>query len=119
MNRQISGPRRSWMRRTQAPSGQAAAVFASRHGLRPKTLVWWRWRLRQAEGKVSSRAQRKSVQPVRVQVQDEASGRGSAREDDVAWELVAPTGHVLRVLGDGAQLLRTALTAVTRGGRLP
>ena len=106
---------REWER-----SGQAAGVFASRHGLRSRTLVWWRWRLRRA-GKEATRpaTKRKSVQLVRVQVQDTASERGSAREDDVAWELVAPSGHVLRVFGDGAQLLRTALTAVTRGRRLP
>jgi hypothetical protein len=64
-------------------------------------------------------AKRESVQLVRVQVQDEATVRGAAREGVIAWELVAPSGHVLRVYDDDAELLRAALMVVAHGGRLP
>jgi hypothetical protein len=105
---------REWER-----SGQPAGVFAATHGLRPKTLVGWRWRLRQAVGEVARRAKPESVQLLRVQLQDEAIGQGAVSEGDVAWELAAPSGHVLRVYNRDAELLRAALTMGAHAGRLP
>ena len=32
----------------QAASGQSTAEFALSHGVNPRTLSWWRWRLRKA-----------------------------------------------------------------------
>jgi hypothetical protein len=94
-------------------------VFAATHGLRPKSLVWWRWRLKQSMGEVTRRAKPESVQLVRVQVQDEASADEAVSEGGVAWELAAPNGHVLRVYSRDAELLRAALMVVARAGRLP
>lgn len=97
-------------------SGQAAGEFAAARGLRPRTLVWWRWRLRRGR-KASNAARPGSVQLVRVQVRDEGRAEATALGGDVAWELVAPTGHVLRVYGREAELLREALAALMGVGR--
>ena len=105
---------REWKR-----SGQTAAQFASTHGLRPQTLMWWRWRLGRSVRKATKPAAPRSVQLVRVQVEESSGAEGVAKtESDVAWELLAPSGHVLRVYGRGAQLLGEALAAIMgRGGR--
>ena len=105
---------REWKR-----SGQTAAQFASTYGLRPQTLMWWRWRLGRSVRKATKPAAPRSVKLVRVQVQDSSSAEGAAKtESDVAWELLAPSGHVLRVYGREAQLLGEALAAIMgRGGR--
>ena len=105
---------REWER-----SGQTAAQFGSTHGLRPQRLMWWRWRLGRSARKATKPAAPRSVQLVRVQVQESSSAQGAAKtESEVAWELLAPSGHVLRVYGRGTQLLGEALAAIMgRGGR--
>jgi transposase len=105
---------REWKR-----SGQTAGQFASTYGLRPQTLMWWRWRLRGSVRKPTTAAAARSVQLVRVQVEESGGAPGAAKtESDVAWELLAPSGHVLRVYGREAQLLGEALAAIMgRGGR--
>lgn len=105
---------REWKR-----SGQTAAQFASTYGLRPQALMWWRWRLGRSVRKPTTPAAARSVQLVRVQVEESGGAQGAAKtESDVAWELVAPSGHVLRVYGREAQLLGEALAAIMgRGGR--
>lgn len=102
-------------------SGQAAGEFAAARGLRPRTLVWWRWRLRrERKAPPKSKAARPgSVQLVRVQVQDEGRAEATALGGEVAWELVAPSGHLLRVYGRGSEWLCEALAAVMGGGRRP
>ncbi|MBN2823338.1 MAG: hypothetical protein JXR33_09145 [Coriobacteriia bacterium] len=97
-------------------SGQAAGEFAAARGLRPRTLVWWRWRLRRGR-KASNAARRGSVQLVRVQVQDDRAAEASTGDGELAWEVVAPTGHVLRVYGREAELVREALAALMGVGR--
>ena len=49
----------------EVESGESVVDVARRHGVRPKTLAWWRWHLRR--GKVA-RSATKAVQmlPVRV-----------------------------------------------------
>ena len=103
---------REWER-----SGQAAAQFASMHGLRPQRLVWWRWRLGRSGRKAKRTGAARSVRLVRVQVQEGNNAEGAAKtENDVTWELVAPSGHVLRVYGQQTQLLSEALAAVVGAG---
>lgn len=72
----------------EAESGDSIADVARRHGIRPKTLAWWRWRLRR--GKVA-RSATKAVQMVPVRV------RTAARPtvDDVVEVLVR--GALVRV----------------------
>lgn len=98
-------------------SGQAAGEFAAARGLRARTLVWWRWRLRRCGRKASKRETPGSVQLVRVEVGDDRAAEASMADGNVAWELVGPSGHVLRVYGREAELLREALAALMGVGR--
>jgi hypothetical protein len=98
-------------------SGQTTAAFARARGIRVDTLKWWRWRL-QREGKRAATKRRiprvklVAVQPAR----DVAPPDGDERTP--TWELVAPTGHVLRVYDRGGlDVLKAALTAVARTRR--
>jgi transposase-like protein len=47
------GDWRSWVEEL-ARSGESVREFAARHGLKPGTLSYWRWKLRQAEQARSS-----------------------------------------------------------------
>jgi hypothetical protein len=93
---------RQWQR-----SEQPAREFGDAHGIRPDTLVWWKWRLG-TEAKVHEPTPRL----VPVQVVDsvvEATGAGD-------WELTSGTGVRLRVRGrlSGSDL-RIVLDALTSG----
>jgi hypothetical protein len=96
-------------------SGQTVKAFASARGIRPDTLKWWQWRLRR-----EARLRTKKSEPTRVKLlaiaPDEPSHEGATQTP--VWEVVAPTGHVLRVYGrDGSDTLETALAAVTGNER--
>ena len=105
---------REWER-----SGQTAERFSARRGLRPSTLVWWRWRLRQAAAGARTPTG-KGVELVPVRVVAESGGDPAAAEGSPAWELEAPSGHVLRVYEPtGVDVLREALAVVARGRRRP
>ncbi|MEB2314348.1 MAG: hypothetical protein OZ928_21100 [Polyangiaceae bacterium] len=103
---------RAWER-----SGRTAAQFAEPRGLSPRTLVWWKWRL--AHDRTPVTAARTAVQLVPVRIEDEhGDGAGASADPDLAWELAAPSGHVLRVYERGSvQVLREALAIVERCGR--
>src|SRR5262245_48386192 len=47
-------------------SGQGIAQFCARRGLAPRTVQWWRWKLRRAEAMVSSSAASIRLVPVDV-----------------------------------------------------
>jgi transposase-like protein len=72
----------------EVESGGSIAEVARRHGVRPRTLTWWRWRLRR--GKVA-RSATKAVQMVPVRVREVAR----PAVDDVVEVLVR--GAVVRV----------------------
>lgn len=65
----------TWQRRVTRwkASGETAAVFAAREGVRPNTLLWWSWRLKR---KVSSTAAPPPVRMVQL-VRTPSSPRGS------------------------------------------
>jgi hypothetical protein len=113
-------PRRSakeWKRlvREWERSGLTAGAFASKRGLRRDTLVWWRWRLRRAEKPKVAKPTAVQLVPVEFEPDPALVERSRA---EVAWEIAAPSGHVLRVYKRGAlPMLREALNMVARGGR--
>jgi transposase-like protein len=72
----------------EAESGGTIADVARRHGVRPRTLTWWRWQLRR--GKVA-RSATKAVQMVPVRVREVVR----PAVDDVVEVLVR--GAVVRV----------------------
>ena len=104
---------REWQR-----SGRSAAAFAAARGLCVGTLMWWRSRLRKrGRARPATRTQR-ALQLVPVRIESDAQDEPGAAEPSVAWELAAPTGHVLRVVERGAApVLREALVAIARDGR--
>ena len=80
--------------------------------------MWWRWRLKQEAGpaqkpkKAPIAPPSASVRLVPVQLE---TARGDGQE--LAWELVAPSGHVLRVYErGGVGVLREALALVAQSG---
>jgi hypothetical protein len=103
-------------------SGETAASFAAKRGIRKDTFVWWRWRLGRAI-RVLNPATEKRKRGTRVQlvaVEPVSEGRSAADcgSEALAWELVSPSGHILRVYQrDGLDVLRAALAAVARGRR--
>jgi transposase-like protein len=112
------GQRRSaweWQRliRELERSGETVASFAKARGIRPDTLKWWRWRL-QSKAKAAP-VRRRSAQVKLVAITPEYET--ASRERDVVatpvWELLAPTGHTLRVYDPrGLGVLKAALAAV-------
>jgi hypothetical protein len=74
-------------------SGLGAAEFAAKHGLRPKALSTWRWRLRTPPKRLSDTTTPKLVQ---LSVADLV---GSGDTDQGRWELTTIAGHKLRALG--------------------
>lgn len=92
-----------------------AAAFASKRGLRRDTLVWWRWHLRRGEKPKAAKPTAVQLVPVEIEADPAVVDRSRA---EVAWEIAAPSGHVLRVYERGATpMLREALNLVARGGR--
>lgn len=103
--------------REQEQSGQTATAFARARGIRPDTLKWWRWRLGQKPKAKRSARKAPSVKLISVQPIDDGRAAGGNTPTPV-WELVAPTGHELRVYDRaGLGVLRAALIAVTGGRR--
>lgn len=101
---------REWKR-----SGQTAARFSAKHGLRAASLVWWRWRLKRPSAPAA--AVSPSLQLVPVKIEPGAGRDSGGAEPELAWELVAPSGHRLRVYEPGgAQLVRGALAVVACAG---
>lgn len=114
-NKRTRGPSRSrdeWTQIVKAwkASGLTAAEFAARHGLKPKALSTWRWRLRTQRQDRSDAALPKLVQ---LSVADLV---GSGDTETGRWELTTITGHRLRVLAPvaGAEL-ELLLKALVRG----
>lgn len=96
-NKRTRGPSRSrdeWTQIVKAwkASGLTAAQFAAQHGLKPKALSTWRWRLRtQAQGRFD-------VAPPKLVQLSVAELVGSSDTGNGRWELTTITGHRLRVL---------------------
>jgi transposase len=110
-----SGLIRDWKR-----SGKTAQEFARQHRLRPEALIWWNWQLKKrnlpATKAKGVRKRRHTPALVRVQVEEDSHPDGSA---GMAWELVFPTGHVLRVFERDAEVLREVVGMVGREGSQP
>jgi transposase-like protein len=104
---------RAWER-----SGRPTREFAEEHGLSRRSLVWWRWKLKQGRQSGQKQKQRppKSVQLVRVKLDSEPQSQPLTPESPtVAWELETAQGHVLRVYeGPHAAGLRDAIARLTR-----
>ncbi|MCC7073947.1 MAG: hypothetical protein IT383_21745 [Deltaproteobacteria bacterium] len=98
-------------------SGQTPEIFARARGIRVGTLKWWRWRLAGGPKSSSVPARTKRVQLIAIRpVPDSATPERSAATP--VWELVAPTGHELRVYDPrGLGVLKAALFAVAGGRR--
>jgi hypothetical protein len=79
----------SWER-----SGADVKTFAARMGLRPGTLTWWRWRLRNSPEPAGQ------VRLVRVDVAQEPEAPSDGAPEPSGWQLVTKSG-ALRV---GARL---------------
>lgn len=115
---------REWGRlvREWKQSGETAAQFAWKRGLSERTLVWWQWRLKQPDRPASGRGRAPqrggAIQLVPVEIEASPEPEPRAAEGDLAWELVSPSGHVLRVYERGAvRALEQALAVVARGNR--
>jgi hypothetical protein len=90
-------------------SGQTPAAFARARGIRPDTLKWWQWRLARETKTPPLRRRSSRVKLIAVQPAKEttADGRNTATP---VWELVAPSGHELRVYDPrGLAVLKAAL----------
>jgi hypothetical protein len=75
-------------------SGQDADAFAVARQVKPRTLTWWRWRLRQG---VSPKAAQAGLRLVHIDVEPEAADAfASAGRPKPLWELATRRG-VLRV----------------------
>ena len=76
-------------------SGETAKAFAKARGIAPRSLAWWKWRLRnQPPGPTRNAPQ--EMRLVGVQVEP-PPGRAEAPSAPAAWELVTARGDVLRV----------------------
>ena len=106
-------------------SGETAASFAGKRGIRKDTLLWWRWRLgrpgpgaakRALKATLSDRVRLVAVDP--VSDGSPVSDGAEASPEAPAWEILAPSGYVIRVYQrDGIEVLRAALVAMSRGRR--
>ena len=104
--------------REWARSGQPAEKFAAAHGVRASTLKWWRTQLKRGNRGRTASQPSSGPRLVPVRVASDVDDVGDRRSPELAWELVAPTGHVLRVYeGSAAGVLRAALGVVARGRR--
>lgn len=83
---------RDWARLVKAwqKSGKSADEFAASHGIAPRTLTWWKWRL---GSKAPSPAPLRLV-PLQIEPSTApAPGPNTAP----SWEIITARGHVLRV----------------------
>jgi hypothetical protein len=80
--------------------------------------VWWRWRLKQEAGPVKKATKTaKTSPPTSVHLVPVHFETACGDDQDLAWELVAPSGHVLRVYErGGVGMLREALALVAQSG---
>jgi transposase-like protein len=100
---------RSQLIRELQQSGQTPVAFARARGIRPDTLKWWQWRLARETKTPLARPRPSRVKLIAVQPAKEttADGRNTATP---VWELVAPSGHELRVYDPhGLEVLKAAL----------
>lgn len=103
-------------------SGETAASFAGERGIRKDTLLWWRWRLgrqghRQAKraAKMTPTARVKLVAVDPVHDRSQRSAGAGVCVDTPAWEVLAPSGYVVRVYErDSMDVLRVTLAAIAR-----
>lgn len=93
-------------------SGLSRAEFATRTGVDPRTLSWWRWRLGAVE--VESAAPAPSVPKLaRVVLQQAQAAVPGDERTDHGWELRTVQGHTLRVgIGVPPHEVREVLTAL-------
>jgi hypothetical protein len=75
---------RKWQR-----SGQTAARFSARHGLRAASLVWWRWRLKRGGETAPTTGVTRPLQLVPVKIEPEHGGDNGGGAPELGWELVA------------------------------
>ena len=73
-------------------SGLSASEFATEHGVRGRTLEWWRWNLRRRRKGCDLAPPAPRLIP--IEVVPDAAGTVDA---DCAWELQDTQGLVLRV----------------------
>jgi hypothetical protein len=106
-------------------SGETAASFAGKRGIRKDALLWWRWRLGRPARGAAKRALKAMPSPrVRLVAVDpmsdgsQVSDGARAHPETPAWEILAPSGYVIRVYQrDGIEILRVVLAAMSRGRR--
>jgi transposase-like protein len=114
-NKRTRGPSRTrdeWTQLVKAwkASGLTAAQFAAQHGLKPKALSTWRWRLRTQAKRAPDSATPRLVQ---VSVADLV---GSGDTETGRWELTTIDGHRLRMLAPvGGVELETLLRTLVLG----
>jgi transposase len=92
-------------------SGLSAEDFAARDGIKPRQLVWWRWKLSASPPRLAAPAPVQFL-PVRI-VDVPVRPRGAA----VALEIALPNGRVVRVPEgfDPAMLARVLRIASSEG----
>lgn len=111
---------RDWARLVKAwqKSGKSADEFAASHGIAPRTLTWWKWRL-------GSKAPSPAPAPLRLvplQIEPSLPSMAPAPAPNTApsWEIITARGHVLRVHRgiEGSQLAAVlAALGLTEAGR--
>lgn len=99
-------------------SGKPLREFARGRGIRPDTLKWWCWRLGAGKARKAKAHRVKPKRDTRVRLLEvePVSERKSQEAQPVVpvWELVAPSGHALRVYDRaGLRVLKAALSAVS------
>lgn len=120
-NKRTRGPSRTrdeWTQLVEAwkASGVTAAQFAAQHGLKPKALSTWRWRLRTQPPARQRRSEKAPPKLVQLSVADLVR---SGDTETGRWELTTVTGHRLRVLAPvtGAELEQLLGVLVRDPGR--
>lgn len=103
---------RKWQR-----SRKTALAFGEAHGVNPRTLTWWKWRLGSDSDGVGSPAGPLRLVP--VDVVDEGVERARVTLDDGGWELTTASGERLSVRGrlTGADLATVLATLTTKRGQ--
>lgn len=103
---------RKWQR-----SGETARAFGASHGVNPRTLTWWKWRLRSESCGVGPPKEPPRLVP--VDVVDESLEDARVTVDDNGWELTTASGERLSVRGrlTGADLAAVLATLTTKRGR--
>lgn len=99
---------RQWQR-----SGRPAREFAPQHGVDPRTLTWWKWRLARTHS-TGARHETSSPREIGVRLLPVEVDSSS----DVGWELVTRAGDRLTVRGPLCSVdLVAVLGALVRSGR--